>query len=72
MAVRSAFLMDHRGLSYVEAIHELAQQVGMTVPESARAARDDSVQQRGLIELLGKASDFYRNSSRAAPSRSTT
>ncbi|HVJ60398.1 MAG TPA: DNA primase [Burkholderiaceae bacterium] len=54
------FLMDHRGLSYVEAIHELAQQAGMTVPESARAARDDSVQQRGLIELLGKASDFYR------------
>jgi DNA primase len=54
------FLMDHRGLSYVESIHELAQQAGMTVPESARAARDDSMQQRGLIELLGKASDFYR------------
>jgi DNA primase len=34
------FLMEHRGLNYVEAIRELAQQVGMQVPESSDRGRD--------------------------------
>jgi len=54
------FLMDQRGLSYVEAIHELAQQVGLTVPEAERGAVDRAQRSRGLTELLVAAADFYR------------
>ncbi|MCU0950679.1 MAG: DNA primase [Burkholderiaceae bacterium] len=54
------FLMDQRGLSYVESIHELAQQVGMTVPDDVRADRDQAQRSRGLTELLATAADFYR------------
>ncbi|MCA3229218.1 MAG: DNA primase, partial [Burkholderiales bacterium] len=42
------FLMDHRGLSYVDAIKELAQQVGMTVPEEARGDLEAASRARGL------------------------
>lgn len=54
------FLMDQRGLSYVEAIHELAQQAGLTVPEAVRSDSELAHRSRGLTELLGKAADFYR------------
>jgi DNA primase len=54
------FLMDQRGLTYVEAIHELAQQAGMTVPEDVRADREQAQRSRGLTDLLGVAADFYR------------
>jgi DNA primase len=54
------FLMDQRGLPYVEAIRDLAQQVGMTVPESA-AAESAAVRAAGaLTERLGRAADFYK------------
>lgn len=60
------FLMDQRGLSYVEAIHELAQQAGMTVPEEVRADRDQAQRSRGLTDLLGQAADFYRRELKGA------
>jgi DNA primase len=61
------FLMDQRGLTYVEAIHELAQQVGLTVPEDVRADRDQAQRSRGLTELLGVAADFYRRELKTSP-----
>ncbi len=61
------FLMDQRGMSYVEAIEELAQGAGLTVPrESARTGPDPS-QARGLVELLQRASDFYRRQLKESP-----
>jgi DNA primase len=54
------FLMDQRGLSYVEAIHELAQQAGLTVPEAVRSDSEQAHRSRGLTELLSAASEFYR------------
>lgn len=53
------FLMEHRGLNYVEAIRELAQQVGMQVPESSDRGRDGS-KLSALSELLKRAAEFYR------------
>lgn len=53
------FLMDHRGLSYVEAIRELAQQVGMQVPAANELAGEQQ-RARGLTDLLALAADFYR------------
>ncbi len=62
------FLMDHRGLPYVEAIKELAQQVGMQVPDVA-PARDGMVaaKTQGLTDLLGQAAEFYRAQLKSSP-----
>jgi len=60
------FLMEHAGMSFVEAVHDLAQQYGMPVPEDdsspqererAQAARQ---QQRTLVDVLEKAGAAYR------------
>jgi DNA primase len=53
------FLMEHRGLGFVDAVHELAQQVGVKVPEGA-AAGTAGGRTRALTELLQRAADFYR------------
>ncbi len=62
------FLMDHRGLSYVEAIQELAQGVGMTVPQDGRASAAEQTRSRGLTEVLQTAAEFYRRQLKEAPS----
>jgi DNA primase len=61
------FLMDHRGLSYVDAIKDLAQQVGMTVPEEARGDVEAASRARGLTDLLGQAAEFYKRQLKASP-----
>ncbi len=55
------FLMEHQGLSFVEAVHELAKMVGLIVPQETRDA--DRPSQRitpGLQEALQQASNYYR------------
>jgi DNA primase len=54
------FLMDHRGLGYVEAVQELAQMVGLQVPRDS--ARDGAAagQRRSLLEANEMAAMFYR------------
>jgi DNA primase len=54
------FLMEHRGLGYVEAIRDLAQMVGMQVPEEPSVAGEARSRTRALTELLEQAADFYR------------
>ncbi|MCS6945389.1 MAG: DNA primase [Sutterellaceae bacterium] len=61
------FLMDLRGLSYVEAVRELAQQVGMTVPEVASRDARAAVRTQALLDLLQQAATFYRRQLKAAP-----
>lgn len=61
------FLMDQRGLSYVEAIRELAQQVGLTVPDAAPADAAASGRTRALTDVLEQAAEFYKRQLRAAP-----
>ncbi|MFT4240795.1 MAG: DNA primase [Acidovorax sp.] len=60
------FLMEHAGMGFVEAVHDLAQQVGLQVPdddvspqekERAAAARQ---KQATLTDVLEKAGDAYR------------
>ncbi|HVG04431.1 MAG TPA: DNA primase [Burkholderiaceae bacterium] len=53
------FVMEHRGESYVDAIRDLAQTVGMQVPVTERAAESHS-KTRELADVLSRASDFYR------------
>jgi DNA primase len=60
------FLMEHTGAGFVDAIHDLAQQVGMTVPEDtstpeererAQAAKQ---RQATLTDVLAKAAEHYK------------
>lgn len=61
-----SFLMEHAGMGFVEAVQDLAQQVGLQVPdddvspqdkERAAAARQ---KQATLSDVLEKAADAYR------------
>ena len=61
------FLMDYRGLSYVEAIQELAQSVGLTVPQESVRSGQEAAQNRGLAEALQTAADYYRRQLKEAP-----
>ncbi|HLL19202.1 MAG TPA: DNA primase [Rubrivivax sp.] len=60
------FLSEHLGLSFVEAVRDLAQGVAMAVPEEdvspdERKARDTLRQRRlSISDILQRAADFYR------------
>lgn len=54
------FLMDYQGLSFVDAVKDLAQQVGLQVPEQAPRDAETASRVRGLTELLDQAAEFYR------------
>jgi DNA primase len=67
------FLMEHSGLGFIEAVKDLAQDVGMTVPdddnspeERARAAKVRE-HQITLGDVLLKASDHYRAQLKDSP-----
>jgi DNA primase len=61
------FLMDHRGLSFVEAIDELAQSVGLAVPQESVRAGQEAASGRGLTEVLQRAAEHYRRQLKEAP-----
>jgi DNA primase len=67
------FLMEHAGMTFIEAVKDLAQQVGMVVPEEdqspeerARAA-EQRQKQNSLTDVLEKAGESYRQHLKAAP-----
>ena len=67
------FLMDHAGMSFVEAVKDLAQQYGMQVPEEesspqdrARAA-EQRQRQDTLSDVLEKAGEAYRRQLKDSP-----
>jgi DNA primase len=61
------FLMEHLGLSFVEAVRDLAQGAGLSVPEEEVSAdereRRSTLRERrqSLGDVLNKAADFYRS-----------
>jgi DNA primase len=67
------FLMEHSGMGFVDAVKELAQGVGMKVPQEetslqeqarAKAARD---RQHSLVDLLAKVAEGYQAALRKSP-----
>jgi DNA primase len=54
------FLMEQRGIGFVDAVRELAQQAGMAVPEETAAQARSGSRTQALTELLQQACDFYR------------
>ena len=67
------FLMDHAGMSFVEAVQDLAQQFGMQVPQEDASpqdrarAQEQKEKQQTLTSVLEKAGDAYRRQLRDAP-----
>ncbi len=67
------FLTEHHGMSFVEAVKDLAQSAGLVVPEDeatpaerAEASRLRE-QQATLTDVLEKAADHYRKQLKATP-----
>ncbi|MFM6978444.1 MAG: DNA primase, partial [Methylophilaceae bacterium] len=64
------FLMEYLGLSFIEAVQELAKQVGMVVPQQTRDAQQVAEQKAvsmGLLDVLQKANEFYRMQLKQSP-----
>ena len=67
------FLTEHTGMSFVDAVQDLAQQVGMQVPQEDVSAEERvrraklSERRLSMTQLLHKAADFYRAQLRASP-----
>lgn len=62
------FLMEYQGLSFVEAINDLARMVGMIVPQEARdASKPDHKVVLGLQESLQQAAQYYKAELKKSP-----
>lgn len=61
------FLMEYSGLSFRDAIKDLAQQAGMQVPEDDKGDAAHRAQSQSLIEIMAQASRFYREQLKKAP-----
>jgi DNA primase len=65
------FLIEYSGLNFVEAVKDLAQNVGMVVPNEDRLppAQRAEVQAKSLAlsEVMTKAAEFYKQELRSAP-----
>jgi DNA primase len=64
-----SFLMEHSGLTYVDAIEELARSAGLTVPREERRPQDLAKQKQAmaLSEVMGPAADWYKQQLKVTP-----
>ena len=67
------FLMEHLGVGFPDAVRDLAQQAGMTVPEDDSSVEEreqaaaKKMRQATLSETLAKAAEHYRRQLKASP-----
>ena len=67
------FMTEYSGMSFIDAVKDLAQQVGMTVPEDdvSPAEREQAAAQKQrratLTDVLAKAAEGYRKQLKASP-----
>jgi DNA primase len=67
------FLMEHSGMGFLDAVRDLAQQVGMTVPEDDASPQEREraaalkQRQATLSEVLVKAADHYKQQLKGNP-----
>ena len=67
------FLTEYSGMTFIDAVKDLAQQVGLTVPEedSSPAEREQAAAQKQrratLTDVLAKAGEHYRKQLKASP-----
>jgi DNA primase len=67
------FLMEHAGMTFIEAVKDLAQQTGMVVPEEQQSPEDRAkaaaakAKQDSLSDVLEKAGEAYRDQLKITP-----
>ena len=67
------FLMEHSGMGFIDAVNDLAQQVGITVPQDDRSPEERErahklkERQSTLADVLAKAASHYRQQLKASP-----
>ena len=67
------FLMEHAGMTFIEAVKDLAQQTGMVVPEEQQSPEDrakaaaQKAKQDSLSDVLEKAGEAYRDQLKITP-----
>ena len=68
-----SFLMDHAGMTFIEAVKDLAQQYGMQIPEDEASPEDraraleQKQKQHTLTDVLEKAGEAYRRQLKDSP-----
>jgi DNA primase len=68
-----SFLMDHAGMTFIEAVKDLAQQYGMQIPEDEASPEDRAraleqrQKQHTLTDVLEKAGEAYRRQLKDSP-----
>jgi len=68
-----SFLMDHAGMTFIEAVKDLAQQYGMQIPEDEASpedrarAQEQKQKQTTLTDVLEKAGEAYRKHLKESP-----
>ena len=61
------FLMEYSGLSFVDAVEELAANAGLKVPQENVARRQDEIKKAPLTDFMARAAKFYREQLKASP-----
>jgi DNA primase len=61
------FVMQYGGLGFVEAVEELAGQLGMPVPREVTARSQEKARQQPLTERMARAARFYKEQLKASP-----
>ena len=67
------FLMEHAGMTFIEAVKDLAQQTGMVVPEEQQSPEErakaaaQKAKQDSLSDVLEKAGQAYRDQLKITP-----
>jgi DNA primase len=66
-----SFLMEYNGLSFVEAIHDLAKQIGMIVPQEQRDPNQPAAPSKAVLlslqETLQQAANYYKAELKKSP-----
>jgi DNA primase len=67
------FLMEHGGMGFLDAVHELGAMLGMSVPEDERSPEERErasqlrAKQTTITEALARAAEHYRKQLKATP-----
>ncbi|MFN4148040.1 MAG: DNA primase [Rhodocyclaceae bacterium] len=60
------FIMQYSGLGFVEAVEELASQIGLSVPREVRTRSQEIARQQPLTERMARAARFYKEQLKAS------
>jgi DNA primase len=62
-----SFVMQYAGLGFVEAVEDLAGQMGLPVPREVSVRSQERVRQQPLTERMALAARFYKDQLKASP-----